>query len=48
MEEIVKLLDKSLECVRYEVKDDRIVIWVRSSKKGAVYSYCETPLTMDR
>jgi len=48
MEEIVKLLDKNLECVRYEVKDDRIVIWVKSSKKGAVYPYCETPSTRDR
>ncbi len=45
MEEIVKLLDKNLECVRYEVKDDKIVIWVKSSKKGAVCPYCGTPST---
>jgi len=45
MEEIVKLLDKNLECVRYEVKDDRIVIWVKSSKKGAACPYCGTPST---
>jgi len=45
MEEIVKLLDKNLECVRYDVKGDRIVIWVKSSKKRAVCPYCGTPST---
>jgi len=44
-EEIVKPLDKNLECVRYEVKSDRIAIWVKSSKKGAVCPYCGTPST---
>ena len=33
MEEIVKLLDENLECVKHEVLGDRIMIWVESAKK---------------
>ncbi len=43
MKELVKLLDENLEYVKHEVLGDRITIWVKSTKKEVICSYCGKP-----
>lgn len=39
MEEIVNLLDENLEYVKHEVSGDRMMIWMKSAKKGVICLY---------
>ena len=39
MEKIVKLLSEDLEYVKHEVSGDRMMIWMKSAKKGVICLY---------
>lgn len=40
MEDLIKLLDKNLEVVTYEIIDDEIFIYTKSTRTEAICPYC--------
>ena len=36
----VKLLDENLECIDYKLKNDKIILLAKSSKKSVCCPYC--------
>lgn len=40
MDELIKLLDKDLECISHEISGDTIYVYVESNRKEAICPYC--------
>ena len=44
-QQLIKLLDKDLECIDFKIKDTQIIMRVQSEKRESICPYCGRPST---
>ncbi|MDC7286513.1 ISL3 family transposase, partial [Blautia schinkii] len=44
-QQLIKLLDKDLECTDFKIKDTQVIMAVRSQKREGICPYCGRPST---